>query len=285
GLLGSIRFIRELVLRRFDIAFILHPSHRAHWVPFLAGIPYRIGLNSRDPLLLTKRVPDRRKEGSKHEADMTLDIVRAFGVPVPSEKIFSIATSYEDEVFVSETFAKAGVAGSETIAAFHLGSSCASKRWPAERFIELGKRFLDQRGARIVVVGGTEEKELGRIFRGQVGTSVVDLTGQLSLKQLAELLRRCAVLVSNDSGPVHIAAAVNTRTLTIFGRNKSDLGPVRWRALGAGHEVIQKDVGCAVCLAHRCTIDFECLKAVSVEMVWERLGAMLPNGTEAKVLS
>jgi heptosyltransferase-2 len=285
GLLGGIRFIRELVLRRFDIAFILHPSHRAHWAPFLAGIPYRIGLNSHDPFLLTKPVPDRRKDGLKHEADTTLDIVRAFGVPIPAEKTFSIATSYEDEVFVSETLAKAGIAGSETIAAFHLGASCVSKRWSAERFIELGKRFLELRGARIIVVGGSEEKELGRIFQERVGASVLDLTGQLSLKQLAELLRRCAVLVSNDSGPVHIAAAVNTRTLTIFGRNKSDLGPVRWRALGAGHEVIQKDVGCAVCLAHRCTIDFECLKAVSVETVWEALNAMIADRTEAKVFS
>lgn len=285
GLVGSVRFVRELVLRRFDIAFILHPSHRAHWVPFLAGIPYRIGLNSHDPLLLTKPVPDRRKEGLKHEADTTLDIVRAFGVPIPAEKTLSIFTSYEDEVFVSETLAKAGIAASETIAAFHLGASCVSKRWPAERFIELAKRFMEQRGARIVVVGGAEEKELGEIFRGRIGASALDLTGQLSLKQLAELLKRCAVLVSNDSGPVHIAAAVNTRTLTIFGRNKSDLGPVRWRALGAGHEVIQKDVGCAVCLAHRCTIDFECLKAVTVDMAWERLDAMLPQRTEAKVLS
>ena len=88
------------------------------------------------------------------------------------------------------------------------------------------------------------------------------------MKELAECLKRCELLISNDSGPVHVAAAVGTRVISLFGRNQAGLSPRRWRPLGAGHTVIQKDVGCVVCLAHLCPIEFECLKAISADEVF-----------------
>ncbi len=281
--LGNLRFIREIAKRRFDIAFILHPSLRSNLVPFLAGIPYRIGFRSHGPFLLTKSVVDRRSEGLKHESDYTLDIVRAFGIQLLPEKKMSLPVSSEDAQKVSRILEQTPWGGNEGIVAIHAGASCPSKRWPKERFLELAKRIMKEMPYRVAIVGGKEEAALGEYFRKEGERRLLDLTGRLDLKELGAFFKRCEVLITNDSGPVHVAAAVGTRTLCVFGRNQAGLSPVRWKALGKNHEVIQKDVGCVVCLAHRCTIDFECLKAVEVEEVFSRLEKMLPKKTAGVV--
>lgn len=282
-LLGNLRFIREIAKRRFDIAFILHPSNRSYLVPFLAGIPYRIGFRKGPWFLLTKAVTDARREGKKHESDYTLDVARAFGMEPTAEKVVRQAHHEEvylpvyvdEEKLILKILQSARPSCSGKIVALHPGASCPSKRWPKEQFALLGEKILRELPCLLTVIGGEEERPLGRFLKEQMGEKLLDLTGRLRLRELAAFLKKCDCLVSNDSGPVHIAAAVGTKTLCIFGRNKMGLSPVRWRALGKGHRVIQKDVGCEVCLAHRCPIDFECLRAVTVDEVWGCLKEML----------
>ncbi len=275
SLLGYFRFLREIIERRFDIAFILHPSVRSHLLPFLAGVPYRIGFDSCAPFLLTKKAPDRRHEGRKHESEYTLDIVRAFGIEPPKEKRLFLPVFTEDHRTIEKILEAAGFSKEDGIIALHPGASCPSKRWPLERYVLLGKKALENTPYRLAVIGGKEEIPLGQSLKEALGERALDLTGKLGLKELAAFLKRCEFLVTNDSGPVHVAAAVGTRTLCIFGRNQAGLSVSRWKVLGKGHETIQKDVGCAVCLAHRCTIGFECLKAVEVDEVFERLAKMI----------
>jgi len=95
------------------------------------------------------------------------------------------------------------------------------------------------------------------------------LAGQLTVADLAELLRRCRLLISNDSGPVHVAAAVGTPVVDIFGRNQRGLSPQRWGPLGEGHVVLHKEVGCVTCLAHQCDIEFLCLTSLTVDEVYQ----------------
>ena len=274
GIRGTLRFVYEIVRRRFDIVFVLNPSLRSYLVPFFAGIPYRVGFETGKPFLLTHSVPDHRSDGAKHEAEYTLDVVRAFGIEAGR------ADTYEGMlrhcVRVDRTPSGAGRSPANNVFAIHAAASCPSKRWPRERFAELGKRILAENpDARLAIVGGPGEKELGEYLSREIGPGADDFTGKLDLKALASFLSDCRLLVSNDSGPVHVAAAVGTRTLTVFGRGLPGLGPVRWRALGKGHEFLHRDVGCVVCLAHRCTIEFECLRAVSVDDVWKKLQPML----------
>jgi heptosyltransferase-2 len=264
GLKGNFRFLKEIIRHRFDVAFILRPAPRAHWICFFAGIPYRIGLAARiSSIFLTKKIPDERALGLKHESEYSLDVIRAFGIgPVTAKKPFLPVLPNQPFDFPP------------TIA-FHPGASCPSKRWPKERFALLGKQILAETPFRVAIVGGKEEASLGEYLKKELGEKALDLTGKLGLRELGSFLKKCRVLVSNDSGPVHIAAAVGTPTLTIFGRNQAGLSATRWKAIGAGHRVIQKDVGCVVCLAHRCTIEFECLKAVEVQEVLANLLEMV----------
>ncbi len=270
SLLGYCRFVHEIIRRKFDAAFILHPSVRSHLLPALCGIPYRVGFDSYLPFLLTTKVPDRRHEGLKSESDATLDIVKAFGVRVPSEKELILSVFPEDEYFIESILNEASWQRGGDWIAFHPGASCVSKRWSKESFALLGRKLVQEENRQLVVIGGEETVSIGLYLKETIGERVLDLTGKLNLKQTAALLKKCEVLISNDSGPVHLAAAVGTRTLAVFGRNQAGLSPVRWKALGEGHRFIQKDVGCVVCLAHACTIDFECLKAIEVSEVFSR---------------
>ncbi len=281
-LVGYWRFLRGIVERKFDAALILHPSTRSHLLPFLAGIPYRIGFDSVPPFLLTKRVRDERCEGLRHEADYTLEVVRGFDVPVTGDRVIRIPVFAEHERRLMRLFTDAFGQKEVPFVAVHPGASCPSKRWPVENFSALCKKIIDETSYRVVVVGGAETEALAKELVRPLGQRGLNLANQLSLKELAALCKRAAVLVSNDSGPVHVAAAVGTKTLTIFGRNQDGLSPTRWKALGSGHQWMQKDVGCVLCMAHRCPIEFECLKAVRVEELFEKLISMLSVG-EKKV--
>jgi heptosyltransferase-2 len=273
--LGFFRFMKEIIRRRFDAAFILHPSTRSYLVPFLAGIPRRFGHQSRWGFLLSQSVPDHRHKGIRHESEYALEVVRAFGVETPQDLQPRLFPSVLLGAKIANKFGMGAVRDADEWLAIHPGSSCPSKRWNLERFEALGNKILQQFPHRLVIIGGKDEVELGHRLEASWGDRALDLTGKLSLKELPAVLERCELLLSNDSGPVHVAAALGTRVISIFGRNQAGLGPQRWRPLGEGHAVIQKDVGCVQCLAHRCPIEFECLKAVEVEDVFTIVRNML----------
>jgi len=260
GPLGNLRFIWEIARRRFDIALILHPGERSHLVPFLAGIPYRIGFRSNFSSTLTRSIPDQRHLGAKHEAEYALDIVRAFGIEPGFEKPVPQLSVYVLERRDMQSRLESLFGEARRIIAIHAGASCPSKRWPVERFGEVGRALWAQDYG-IAIVGGAEEHELGQRLASDI-PGAVNLAGALSLAELPVFFSCCDLLIANDSGPVHVAAAVGVRVVSIFGRTDPGLGPRRWRPLGEGHEVIFKDPGCVVCLAHRCPINFECLQRV-----------------------
>jgi len=278
---GYFRFIRELRRRRFDAALVLHPGTRSALLPFLAGIPRRVGFDRGwAARLLTTRVPDRRGEGTRHESEYALDIVRAFGARKGDDAPPRLAVGPADVARLERRLGGIWDPGARTIA-LHPGASCPSKRWPLERFARVGQS-LAREGFHIAVVGGEETRTFGESLRKAVGEGVIDLTGRLDLRELAAFLSRCEALVTNDSGPAHVAAAAGAHVVSIFGRNRPGLGEARWRPLGEGHAVVRRDVGCVVCLAHRCPIEFECLKAVTVEEVVAAVLALTGSGAAAR---
>jgi len=107
---------------------------------------------------------------------------------------------------------------------------------------------------------------------------IYDLSGRLSLGMLASLLKKSALLISNDSGPVHMASAAGTPSVAIFGRNQPGLSPTRWRPLDPRSRVVWKNIGCDPCLAHRCEIHFLCLDVISVEDVFREAAGILAEG-------
>lgn len=275
GLGGFWRFVFGLRRRKFDLAVIFHTKKRTNLICFLAGIPHRLGYkNDKFGFLLTKPVIDKRPEGKKHEAEYCLDLLKHVGVQSGDLKL-SVPLKKESERWAEEFLKTNNIIGACEIIAIHPDASCISKRWPIGKFIELIKSLLKRGNARIILIGGTEAEPITRNIQSALSGPVIDVAGKISLSQLASLLKRCRLLISNDSGPVHVAAAVGTPVVSIFGRNQAGLSPARWRPLGPRDVVIHKEVGCEICLAHNCNIHFECLEAVSPKDVLDAAAPLL----------
>lgn len=274
SLRGTVRFARHLRRHEFDTALALHPSNRSHWIPWLAKIPIRIGYDRKSAWLLTHRIPHRKQEGAKHEAVYTLELLELFGIPpaVPRPVVPVPPAAAER---VDALLDASPICASDRLVAIHPSASCISKRWLPERFAAVADRLDAEQGVRVVLVAGEgDAAHAGEVARA-MRQPVLNLAGQLSVAELAALLRRCRCLLSNDSGPVHIAAAVGIPVVDLFGRNQAGLSPQRWGPLGDGHVILHKEVGCVTCLAHNCDIGFLCLTSLSVEEVYRAVVTVL----------
>ena len=218
GMLGFWRFVLELKRKRFDLAIVLHTKNRLNLITYLADIKRRAGYkNNKFGFLLTDKLIDIRPLGLKHEVDYCLDILRKLGLKI-SDKIPYLAVKNEDMDSVGNILEALGVNRDTRIAAIHPGSSCISKRWPRERFVVLANRLVEDYGLKVILIASGEENEaIADEIARQIRYPVLNLSGKLSLGQVSALLKRCVIFISNDSGPVHIASAVGTPVVSIFG--------------------------------------------------------------------
>lgn len=262
----SLTFAWGLKKKKFDLALILHPTNRQHLITFLAGIKKRIGFNKKMGFLLTDKIEHRKQEGQKHELEYTLDVIRFLGIE-PEDRDLFMPIRQDSEIYIEEFLACQGVQKSDKMIALHPGASCPSKIWPAKRFAQLADRLFGEFKVKVVVLAGPDDINIGRSLISLMHCACIDATGKTTVSQLASLLRRCCLFISNDSGPVHIATAVGVPVAAIFGRGQPGLSPRRWGPTGKDDIVLHKDVGCNACLAHNCQKGFACLKAISVEEV------------------
>ncbi len=271
---STLRFALDLRRKRFDLALILHPTNRAHIVTFLAGIPLRVGYKKKCGFLLTHSIEDKKHLGQKHELDYNFDLAGLAGIKIVDRDL-SMTVTEQDKKFVRDILRKNGLSPDDKLIIIHPGSSCPSKRWPPQRFALLSDKINQLDKVKVIVVGGPDDRDIAEEISGCVSSPVVNFCGQFDLKKLAALIQFSRVFITNDNGPMHIASAVGTPVIAIFGRKQPGLSPRRWGPTGKKDIVLRKDVGCKVCLAHNCQNGFNCLKAVSVEEVLKCLTTLL----------
>jgi len=266
GIWQMAKLIMDLRRRRFDAAIILHPTARSHLLACLAGIPVRIGYDKKLGGLLTFALPHEKQRGAKHEREYVLDLVRLIGCETRDTSLFMPKDAGAEER-VRALLADAGISEQDPLVVIHPSASCPSKRWPAERFARVADTLIEASGVRVIIVSGEGHRESGDAVQRAMKMKVLNLSGKTTIGELASIMRRSKMLISCDSGPVHIAAAVGTPVVVIFGRSDKGLSPARWGPTGERDIVLHKYVGCAVCLAHNCDKGFKCLMAVSVDEV------------------
>ena len=273
GLLGLWRLARRLREARYDIALLAQGSWRSAALVLLAGIPNRIGFStSAGRLLYTKRVAYR---DDLHHAARLLMLARPNGrEPTPAERRPSLAPGAAEREAVDAFLRARGVGEGEPLVTVAPGSVWATKRWPF--YPQLARALAD--AARVVVVGSAADTPLAReIVAAAPGT--LDATGQLSLLASAELVGRSRVLVTNDSAPMHLASAMGTPTVAIFGPTVPDFGfgPLAPRASVVGHDTLP----CRPCDRHgpqRCPLGHHrCMRELPASEVAERARAILLN--------
>lgn len=229
---------RRLRTGRFDAAIVSNPKQELHVGVWLAGIPQRIGYDRKCGWLLTRRLPDAKGRGGRHEVEYNLDLVRALGIAAEQPR-WQFPELGRERADVRALLAVHGVSGARAVVVVHPWTSDPAKQWPLDRFRRLVERVSAQPSTSVVMIGGVQERPRASALL-PAGGAIADLTGRLTLTQLAALLREARLLVSSDSGPVHLAAAVGTPTVTLFGTTDAARGPQRWGPWGQGHIIIWK---------------------------------------------
>lgn len=269
GLLGMLELSLELKERKFDIAYIPHRYLRSSLIVYLAGIKERVGYDiSEGKLFLSKKV---KYDKNLHEVDRLLKLLETD----TSDKKIELFPSKEDEKYIHEFLMDKEVENKKLVA-LAIGSKWNTKRWPTEYFNELIERLEKRDDVRIVLVGGKEEEDLPIKY----GDKVINAIGKTSLLQLAEMIKRCKVIVTNDSSPIHIASAFDTYILAIFGATVKELGFYPW---SENSEVIEnKNLNCRPCGLHggdKCPLGhFKCMMDIEPEIVYKRVLELLERG-------
>jgi heptosyltransferase-2 len=271
GLRGLFRLARRLRGTGYDLALLAQGSWRSAALAFLAGIPSRVGFDtSAGKLLYTVRVPYR---DDLHHAARLLMLARPNGrEPTAAELRPSLAPGDADRAAVDALLARHGVKAGARLAALAPGSVWATKRWPY--YPELARLLAPH--ARIVVVGGAGDAPLASAIVA-AAPAAIDATGGLSLLASAELIGRCGVAVTNDSAPLHLASAMGTPTVAIFGSTVPEFGfgPLAPRA-----SVVERDnLHCRPCSRHglpRCPLGHHrCMRDIAPGVVAERALTLL----------
>ena len=263
GIRGRCRLARELKQGRFDLAVLFPNSLDAALVPWLAGIPLRVGYPTDGRRwLLTHPVLRQPGVRGRHQVERYLAIVRALGGDgMPSPRLpVAEETRRRSEALLRER----GIAPASLLVAMSPGSVYGSaKRWPADRFAAVADGLAGARGATILLIGSEGERPILDQVAARMSRPVVNLGGTTDLSTLVGVLERVRLLLSNDAGAMHIAAAVGTPVLAIFGPTDA----VATGPLGRSSRVVRVPVPCSPCLLRECPIDHRCMTGVTVEAV------------------
>ena len=233
GILGYLRLIRDIRARHFDLAIVYHTKKRTNLLCWAAGIPVRMGYkNNKYGFLLNVPLLDERPSGKKHEARYCLDVLEPLGVSGEPLEL-RVPTRADNDAWAEDWIKKHRIPPGPAFIAVAPSASCPTRQWPVTRFVELIPGLQSRFNAPVVIVGGPDARRMAADIQRAVPSSLCDITGETTLGQLASLLKHCALLVSNDSGPVHLAAALGTPVVSIFTRNQPGINPERWKPLGA----------------------------------------------------
>jgi lipopolysaccharide heptosyltransferase II len=213
GLGGAFRLAAELRSRRYDLAVLLPKSFGAAVAPSLARIPRRVGYaTDRRRLLLTHPVPLPVGVEGLHHAEFFLGPALYLGCP-DLDRSLVFPVSRTDREAAAERLREVG---SARLVAIHPGASRPERAWSAGRFGELAAA-LSQDGFRVVVLGAEQDRDAARVVLAAAGGTALDAVGLGGLGTMAALVERCELFVGNDSGPMHVAAAMGTPTVSLFG--------------------------------------------------------------------
>ncbi|MDP8224951.1 MAG: lipopolysaccharide heptosyltransferase II [Candidatus Lernaella stagnicola] len=258
GLAGLLRLSRDLRRRHYDLALCPHPSFRSALLLAMARIPHRVGFaDSAGRFFFTDRV---HRDTSQHEVDRVLSLTTALGWRVPNEQRTPRLVINPE---AAGRLASWGLPEDGRYVCVHPGSVWATKRWLPEGFAAVLSALADD-GYTPVVLGGRDDIELANIVQDHCRTLPVNLAGRLSLTELTAVLSRAALLVTNDSGPMHIAGAVGTPVAAVFGSTTPELG---YAPVGSPSRILQRHLPCRPCGPHgyrSCPLDhFHCMRHVT----------------------
>ncbi len=278
GLLGKWRLATELRQERFDRAILLQNAFDAALLAWLAGIPERIGYSrdGRGPLL-TRAVPvPRPGEIEKHERFYYLEMLQRAGLidRLPESREIRLDCADEAAEGGRAYWRDRGFQSKRWVGISPGAANSRAKQWSPERFAEAGRLLAERLDAGVALFGSPSEADLCSAVAEDIGSEAENLAGQTTLAEFIDLVAACRVFLTNDSGAMHVAAALGVPTVAVFGpTDETATGPV-----SSSVRVVREPVDCSPCLLRDCPIDHRCMTRVEVGRVVEEAGLVLREG-------
>ncbi len=274
----EVNFLWKIRRRRFDLAVNLTEGDRGAFLCLASGARMKIGIYDPGKGLWWKRkVYDRLvriPDWKMHVVEQMLEVPRSLGLS-PGDKRLQIFFSPEDRSRVEQMLALEGVGPQELLIHIHPTSRWLFKCWRDEGVASVVDALQQSGKGRVVLTSGKEEKEMAKMSRilSLCRTRAISLAGKVTLKQVAALSRRSRLFIGVDTAPMHIAAAVGTPVLALFGPS----GEFNWAPWGSGHVVIKKDLECRPCGKDGCqgSKKSRCLEEITENEVLEKAFEML----------
>lgn len=271
GLVGRLAMAAELRGRGFDLAILLQNAFDAALIARLARIPRRMGYRTDGRgFLLTHGAPVAAEANRLHHVDYYQAMLASFGITASTKKLH-LTVTLEEELATASTLAEAGIGGDAFLLGINPGATYGSaKRWYPERFARVADELARRWGARVVITGSTGEAGIAGEIEGAMGEKCLNLAGRTSVRELMALIKRCDFFITNDSGPMHLAAAFDVPLVAVFGStDHTTTSPYAPNAV-----VFRHDVDCAPCLKRECPTDHRCMELVTADDVIAAAGEL-----------
>jgi heptosyltransferase-2 len=268
GARGFWRLVQSLRAERFDLALLLQNAFHAAWMAWCAGIPVRIGY-ARDSrrVLISNAVDVPPPVAYGHQAYYYLQLLFRAGLIDKPEAVREIRLylAESEKKWATRKLAALGLGGPRFLVGLNPGASFGpAKCWLPERYAALADRLIGALDADVLIFGSRAERPLAETIAQAMKHTPVVVAGETTLRQLMALLGECRLVVTNDSGPMHLAAALGLPLVAIFGStNERATGPV-----GSRVRIVKRPVACSPCGLRECPIDFRCMESVSVDDVY-----------------
>lgn len=258
--------IRQLRRLRFDM--VINLENISSWAGafkmavlfWLIGAKYRVGRDTDGKgFFLNLKVKDSRKD-SRHELDANLDVARAIGAHIQDIRP-EVFISEEDKGFILDFLSQNGISDKDLLIGFNPGAFRLNRRWFEKCWAQLAERLIKEYGCKIVITGHrSEQRMIGEIVRLSGDKRLITATN-LTLKQLAALIERLRLFITNDSGPMHIAAAVQAPLIAIFGAGEFHKFSPQYSQ--AKFKILRKDIDCR----QSCNDKFNCASRRCMELI------------------
>ena len=283
GMAAQMKLLGTLRRRGFDCVIDLTDGDRSAILTWATRAKVRIGMNEEHRWRgLAYTIIARPRPGSRHRLEQQLDTLRTLDIdPIATPPVLRL--SEDDERAASELLktieGESAAASSRRLVMLQPGARYWFKAWPPERFAELADRLASRLDCRVLIGGDPQELELAERIRTQARSTPTVVAGRTTILQHAGLLNRCALFVGNDNGPMHMAAALGTPVVGLFGPSN----PAEWGPRGAPSEVLYKGLDCRRCFHPTCERgEQSCMRMISVEEVFVAAERLLGTRWDAR---
>ncbi|OCL25587.1 lipopolysaccharide heptosyltransferase II [Orenia metallireducens] len=259
-------FARRLSQNNYDLGLNPHGNWRTALLLKVINPAYTIGFGGKGRGIWLDQ--ELAPADNMHMVDVYLNFLAEIGFESIDNQGIELQVNQEASENMADFLQKHGIKDEDRVVGLNTGGSWPTKQWTKDGFAQLGDRLQEEFKAKVIFFGGPGDVERVNEIVKMMNTTPIIATGKTTLKELAALAARCDLFISGDTGPVHVAAAVGTPTIALFGPSDEQ----KYRPYGQNHQVIENGIDCRPCGHHHCPLEHhKCLEEISAEDVLKRV--------------